>query len=138
MSDCDELCGLEPQECLWKVRLLFYCIPLGQLLTSTGKRRVKMVHHSGSIQSFKQQKGQWEFSPSSLWAPHPDLHLLAVMQEHPFHLYVEELRDSVKLRPHFINVLPCIGDKSDIPNRTEPQSQGGSRIHHVRTCLYVF
>lgn len=52
---------------------------------------------------------------------HPDLHFLAVMQEHPFHLYVEELRDSVKLRPHFINVLPCIGDKSDIPNRTEPE-----------------
>ncbi|CAO2579570.1 Ano3, partial [Lemmus lemmus] len=57
VSDCDELCGLEPQECLWKVGLLFYCIPLGQLLNSTGTRRVKMVHHSGSIQSFKQQKG---------------------------------------------------------------------------------
>ncbi|XP_057636177.1 ankyrin repeat domain-containing protein 26-like [Chionomys nivalis] len=89
VSDCDELCGLEPQECLWKVGRLLYCISLGQLLNSTGTGRVKMVHYSGSIQSFKQQKGQWEFSPSSLWAPHPDLHFLAVMREHPFHLYVE-------------------------------------------------
>ncbi|ELW48951.1 hypothetical protein TREES_T100010982 [Tupaia chinensis] len=43
-----------------KVRLLFLRLPLRQLPTPAGTRRVKMVHHSGSIQSFKQQKGQWE------------------------------------------------------------------------------
>lgn len=93
-----------------------------------------MVHHSGSIQSFKQQKGQWEFSPCG--------HHIPIRSAFPcsyvgasFPPVCWRAKGLCKVKTPFYRCFTGIGDESDIRSPTELWREQDLSCQDLFVCL---